>query len=180
MKTPDPWLDNTGAATKFPLAGDPVTGEGDLDSSPADRRMLINAGPFVLAVGDTQDIVTALIGGIGDTYLTSVTDVKNTDLVAQTLFDDLFSSVPAAPPAPVVSATPFEDQVLLDWSGSASVQATESSNISGYAFQGYNVYQLPSATSTVGEAVRVGTFDLNDGVQTIMGNVFIPEYGQTV
>jgi hypothetical protein len=180
LENPDPWLDNTGAATKFPLAGDPVTGEGDLDSSPADRRMLINAGPFVLAVGDTQDIVTALVGGIGDTYLTSVTDVKNTDLVAQTLFDDLFSSVPAAPPAPVVSATPFEDQVLLDWSGSASVQATESSNISGYAFQGYNVYQLPSATSTVGEAVRIGTFDLNDGVQTIMGNVFIPEYGQTV
>jgi len=180
LENPDPWLDNTGAATKFPLAGDPVAGTGHLDESPADRRMLINAGPFVLAVGDTQDIVTAVIGGIGDTYLTSVTDVKNTDLVAQTLFDDLFSSVPAAPPAPVVNATAFEDQVLLDWSGSASVQATESSNISGYAFQGYNVYQLPSPTSTASDAVRIGTFDLNDGIQKIMGNVFIPEYGQTV
>ena len=184
LDNPTPWTyvnaDGDTLPTKFPLSGDPVLGEGDLDSSPADRRMLINAGPFTLAVGDTQDIVAAVIGGIGDTYLTSVTDVKNTDLVAQTLFDDLFSSVPAAPPAPVVSATPFEDQVLLDWSGSVSVQATESSNISGYVFQGYNVYQLPSATSTVGEAVRIGTFDLNDGVQTIMGNVFIPEYGQTV
>ena len=60
------------------------------------------------------------------------------------------------------------------------MQATESSNISGYAFQGYNVYQLPSATATVDEAVRIGTYDLNDGVQTIMGNVFIPEYGTTV
>jgi hypothetical protein len=184
LDNPTPWTyvnaDGDTLPTKFPLSGDPVLGEGDLDSSPADRRMLINAGPFTLAVGDTQDIVAAVIGGIGDTYLTSVTDVKNTDLVAQTLFDDLFSSVPAAPPAPVVSATAFEDQVLLDWSGSASVQATESSNISGYVFQGYNVYQLPSATSTVGEAVRIGTFDLNDGIQTIMGNVFIPEYGQTV
>jgi hypothetical protein len=184
LDNPTPWTyvnaDGDTLPTKFPLSGDPVLGEGDLDSSPADRRMLINAGPFTLAVGDTQDIVAAVIGGIGDTYLTSVTDVKNTDLVAQTLFDDLFSSVPAAPPAPVVSATPFEDQVLLDWSGSVSVQATESSNISGYVFQGYNVYQLPSATSTVGEAVRIGTFDLNDGIQTIMGNVFIPQYGQTV
>jgi hypothetical protein len=107
LENPDPWLDNTGAATKFPLSGDPVAGTGHLDESPADRRMLINAGPFVLAVGDTQDIVTAVVGGIGDTYLTSVTDVKNTDLVAQTLFDDLFSSVPAAPPAPVVNATAF-------------------------------------------------------------------------
>ena len=180
LENPDPWLNSDGSATKFPLSGDPVAGTGELDSSPADRRMLINAGPFTLAVGDTQDIVTAVVGGIGDTYLTSVTDVKNTDLVAQTLFDDLFSSVPAAPPAPVVNATAFEDQVLLDWSGSSSVQATESSNISGYAFQGYNVYQLPSATATVDEAVRIGTYDLNDGVQTIMGNVFIPEYGTTV
>lgn len=180
LENPDPWTNADGTVTKFPLSGDPVAGTGELDSGPADRRMLINAGPFVLAVGDTQDIVTAVIGGIGDTYLTSVTDVKNTDLVAQTLFDDLFSSVPSAPPAPVVIATAFEEQVLLDWSGSVSVQATESSVVSGYAFQGYNVYQLPSATSTVGDAVRIGTFDLNDGVQTIMGNVFIPEYGQTV
>ena len=183
LDNPTAWIDSssgTEVVTKFPLAGDPVAGTGDLDAGPADRRMLINAGPFTLAVGDTQDIVTAVIGGIGDTYLTSVTDVKNTDLVAQTLFDDLFSSVPSAPPAPVVTATPFDDQVLLDWSGLEGVAATESSNISGYAFQGYNVYQLPSATATKSEAVRIGTFDVNDGVQTIYGNVFIPEYGTTV
>ena len=183
LDNPTPWWDlssGDSVETKFPLAGDPVTGTGDLDAGPADRRMLINAGPFTLAVGDTQDIVTAVIGGIGDTYLTSVTDVKNTDAVAQTLFDDLFSSVPSAPPAPVVIATPFDDQVLLDWSGLEGVAATESSNISGYAFQGYNVYQLPSATATKGEALLIGTFDLNDGVQTIYGNVFVPEYGTTV
>jgi hypothetical protein len=183
LDAPTAWIDSssgTAVTTKFPLAGDPVTGEGDLDANPADRRMLINAGPFTLAVGDTQDVVTAVIGGIGDSYLTSVTDVKNTDAVAQTLFDDLFQSVPSSPPAPVVDATPFEDQVLLDWSGLASVGATESSNISGYAFEGYNVYQLPSATATAGEAVRIGTYDLTNGVQTIMGNVFVPQYGTTV
>ena len=184
LDAPTPWtyIDANGDTlpTKYPLAGDPVAGTGDLDANPADRRMLINAGPFTLAVGDTQDVVTAVIGGIGDTYLTSVTDVKNTDAVAQTLFDDLFQSVPSSPPAPVVDVTPFEDEVLLDWSGSTSVSNTESSNISGYAFEGYNVYQLPSATATAGEAVRIGTFDLNNGVQTITGNVFIPEYGTTV
>ena len=109
LDAPTAWIDSssgTAVTTKFPLAGDPVTGEGDLDANPADRRMLINAGPFTLAVGDTQDVVTAVIGGIGDSYLTSVTDVKNTDAVAQTLFDDLFQSVPSSPPAPVVDATP--------------------------------------------------------------------------
>ncbi len=184
LENPTPWtyIDENGDTleTKFPFAGDPVTGEGDLDSGPADRRMLINAGPFTLAVGDTQDIVTAVIGGIGDTYLASVTDVKNTDAVAQTLFDDLFSSVPSAPPAPVVVATPFEDQVLLDWSDLAGVTASESSLKSGYAFQGYNVYQLPSATSTKNEAIRVATYDLVDGVQTIYGNVYLSTYGEKV
>ena len=183
LDNPTAWIDSSSGTpvdTKFPLAGDPVAGTGDLDANPADRRMLINAGPFTLKVGEPQDIVTAVIGGLGDTYLTSVTDVKNTDLVAQTLFDDLFSSVPSAPPAPVVVTTAFEDQVLLDWSGLGSVASTESSNISGYAFQGYNVYQLPSATATASEAVRIGTYDIADGVQTIYGNIFIPEYGTTV
>ena len=183
LDNPTAWIDSssgTSVNTKFPLAGDPVAGTGDLDANPADRRMLINAGPFTLAVGDTQDVVTAVIGGIGDSWLTSVTDVKNTDAVAQTLFDDLFQSVPSAPPAPVVVATPFEDQVLLDWSGLTSVSATESSDISGYAFEGYNVYQLPSASSTADEAIRIGTFDITNGVQTITGNVFLPEYGTTV
>ena len=183
LENPTAWIDSssgTSVNTLFPLAGDPVAGTGDLDANPADRRMLINSGPFTLAVGDTQDVVTAVIGGIGDSYLTSVTDVKNTDAVAQTLFDDLFQSVPSAPPAPVVDVTPFEDEVLLDWSGLESVSNTESSEISGYAFEGYNVYQLPSATATADEAVRIGTFDLNNGVQTITGNVFVPEYGTTV
>ena len=189
LDNPTAWIDSssgTSVNTKFPLAGDPLcngTGDctgNDVDANPADRRMLINAGPFTLAVGDTQDVVTAVIGGIGDSWLTSVTDVKNTDAVAQTLFDDLFQSVPSAPPAPVVVATPFEDQVLLDWSGLTSVSATESSDISGYAFEGYNVYQLPSASSTADEAIRIGTFDITNGVQTITGNVFLPEYGTTV
>ena len=184
LANPTPWTyvaDNGDTlTTKFPFAGDPVTGEGDLDSGPADRRMLINAGPFTLAVGDTQDIVTAVIGGIGSDYLASVSDVKNTDAVAQTLFDDLFSSVPSAPPAPVVVATPFEDQVLLDWSDLEGVTATESSEKSGYAFQGYNVYQLPNASASKSDAVRIATYDLTDGVQTIYGNVFLSEYGEAV
>jgi len=180
LENPTPYYDENSNETKFALAGDPVTGVGHLDSNPADRRMLINAGPFTLAVGDTQDIVTAVIGGIGDSYLSSITDVKNTDLVAQTLFDDLFSSVPSSPPAPIVEVTAFEDQVLLDWSNLEGVQATESSNKSGYAFQGYNVYQLPNASASKEDAYRVATFDLVDGVQTIYGNVFLPEYGEKV
>jgi hypothetical protein len=77
LDNPTPWLDDTGAATKFPLAGDPVAGTGDLDSNPADRRMLMNVGPFEIAVGDTQEILLSISGGIADDYLGSVTALKN-------------------------------------------------------------------------------------------------------
>ena len=76
LENPDPWLNSDGTSTKFPLSGDPVAGTGELDSSPADRRMLINAGPFTLAVGDTQDIVAAVIGGIGDSYFLQLQMLK--------------------------------------------------------------------------------------------------------
>ena len=183
LDNPTPWWDLTtgdSVMTKFPLSGDPVTGTGDLDAGPADRRMLINAGPFTLKVGDQQDVVTAVIGGIGDSYLSSVTAVKNTDAVAQTLFDDLFSSVPSAPSAPVVSVSGMEDQVILEWSDLSGVAATEGSISAGYAFQGYNVYQLPNATASKNDAYLIATYDLADGVTTIYGNVFVPEYGEKV
>ena len=60
---------------------------------------------FTLAAGDTQDVVEAVVGGLGDNQLSSITDMKFTDQVAQALFDDLFQSAPSAPSAPKVSVT---------------------------------------------------------------------------
>ena len=36
-------------------------------------------------------------------------------------------------------------------------------------FEGYNVYQLPSAEATLEQGVKLGTFDLENGVTTILG-----------
>ena len=181
LENPTPWLDENGLPTLFPFSGDPVAGTGHIDSNPADRRMLINSGPFVLAEGDTQDIVVALVGGLGSDNLTSITAMKNNDVIAQQLFDDLFQSVPSAPPPPVVKAVAMDDHVILDWGSTLeSVYATEQSDIVGYKFQGYNVYQLPSPTASKDEAVRIATYDLIDGVQTVYGNRFLAEYGEVV
>ena len=73
-----------GKPTRFPLSGDPVSGFGDVDGeednmSPGDRRTVINTGPFMMAPGDTQEVVIALIGGIdplGD-HLSAVSDMKS-------------------------------------------------------------------------------------------------------
>ncbi len=196
LNNPTPFLAGSGPTrgqpTKFPVAGDPVTGEGDIDAmgdnlAPADRRMALNSGPFTMENGDVQEIIVAVVGansgpvGVGDN-IKSVASLKNTDVVAQKLFDDLFQSVPKAPPAPNVRATAFENKVVLDWGWNANaVASTEANNaLTGYNFQGYNVYQLPSTSSSKDDATLIATFDIIDGVTTILGNRFLPEFGTNV
>jgi len=181
LDNPTAWLNDEGNPTKYPYAGDPVSVTGHLDSSPGDRRMLINAGPFTLAAGDTQDVVEAIIGGLGDSQLSSISDMKFTDVVAQALFDDLFQSVPSPPVAPQVSITTTEESVILNWGDNQdAIDATEDPAIAGYEFEGYNVWQLPTATSSLDAAVKIATYDLENGVTEILGNVFLPEYGTQV
>lgn len=181
LENPTPWLDADGNETKFPYRGDPVTGIGHLDSSPGDRRMLMNSGPFTLAEGDTQDIVVAVVGGMGDNNLSSITALRNNDVVAQALFDDLFASIPSSPPQPNVKVITMDKHIMLDWgSVSAEAKAIEQSAGAGYEFQGYNVWQLPNATAGIDQAVRIATFDKIDGITTIYGPKFLPEFGEVV
>ncbi len=72
---------STGEATKFPLDGDPVTGMGDIDGqgsnfAPSDRRMLLATGPFTLNPGEEQEMVVALMGGLGTSNISSVEVLK--------------------------------------------------------------------------------------------------------
>ncbi|MBO8152000.1 MAG: hypothetical protein H0Z30_05855 [Candidatus Marinimicrobia bacterium] len=189
IENPQPWYvgnDPNLGTTKFPLAGDPVTGEGDVDGTgknfpPGDRRMALCSGPFTFAPGDTQDIVVAIIGGLGDSRLSSVTDLKTTDLVAQKLYDEGFAGIPKAPSPPNVKAIPFENSIVLNWGfDEEAVKATEETEIAGYAFEGYNVYQLPSRSASKDEAVLIATFDKVNGVKKVYGKKFLPEFGEEV
>ncbi len=72
---------STGEATKFPLDGDPVAGTGDIDGQgsnfvPSDRRMLLATGPFTLNPGEEQEMVVALVGGLGTSNTSSVEVLK--------------------------------------------------------------------------------------------------------
>ena len=51
----------TGEVSKYVHTGDPVTGEGDLDIAPADRRWMQSTGPVVFAPGDSTEILAAMI-----------------------------------------------------------------------------------------------------------------------
>ncbi|MFQ5584253.1 MAG: FlgD immunoglobulin-like domain containing protein, partial [Calditrichia bacterium] len=51
-------------------------GAGPGNFSPSDRRMHLNSGPFVMAPGDTQEVIVAVYGGIGNDRLQSFANMK--------------------------------------------------------------------------------------------------------
>ncbi|MGE5314963.1 MAG: hypothetical protein ACM3Q4_09745 [Acidobacteriota bacterium] len=170
----------TGKKTTFTLSGDPVTGKGWVDgqiAAPGDRRMSLCSGPFTMAPGDTQEVVVAAIAAQSTNRLASVALLKYYDDLAQSAYDAFFQI--AQPPAqPAVTVSELDKEVVLDWSNPANFQITESQNDLGYKFEGYNVYQLPSAGFV--NPKLLATYDLTNGVYTIADQVFSEQYGTTV
>ncbi|MBM2845863.1 MAG: hypothetical protein HW407_1175, partial [Bacteroidetes bacterium] len=183
-------------ATKFWLDGDPVANTGRLDGAidaPGDRRLGVCAGPFTMAFGDTQEVVVGVVAGIGTDFLSSIAVMKNNDIAVQNAYNDLFD-LPKAPPAPIVNTDPvtgnispaLDKQLVLDWgSKQAAVRATEDFDRKGYKFEGYNVYQIASPSTSIplsGDKREVdgrtdvkllATFDKNgNAIRTIFDDVF--------
>jgi hypothetical protein len=150
----------TGQITKFIHAGDPVTRQGWLDSSPSDRRFLMSSGPFKLAVGDTQEVVGAKIIAPGVSPSKSVAALRFFDVFAQSAFDLGFEIFDA--PSPKVAVRRLDREILLTWL--EDHEAVESFTLGNYAFQGYRVYQGGSAS---GPFKPIATFDVVDNVQNI-------------
>ncbi len=98
------------------------------------------------------------------------------------MYNDLFTTVPKPPVSPNVKVVNYPEKVVLDWGYDLSAVAqTETKNpLTGYDFQGYNVYQLPSPSASIDLATRIATYDLVDTVDIIKGIRFLPQYGQEV
>ncbi len=177
--------------TKYWLSGDPVAGTGYLDGNidaPGDRRMVMASGPFQMkydytvspARTDTQEVVVALLGGSGSDVKSSISVLRFNDVSAQYAYDNLFE-LPKAPPAPKLQIGELDNQIVLNWGyDDAAVLATESDDSKGYKFEGYNVYQLPSATATINQGIRLATYDLVNEYTTIKDRVFDQASGQVL
>ncbi|MBL0173795.1 MAG: T9SS type A sorting domain-containing protein [Ignavibacteria bacterium] len=178
-----PFVDpTTQLQAKVCLAGDPITKTGWVDGilqSPGDRRFLMTAGPFTLAQGDEQEIVVATIVGRGSDRLSSLQVLKYYDRFAQLAFDNNFD-LPKAPPTPNLKISQQPGTIVLNWGDPKSALATEKFSDRGYTFQGYNVYQFPSKSSTISEAKRIATFDLVDNIATIFDEVIDDRSGAVV
>ncbi|MFZ1730801.1 MAG: T9SS type A sorting domain-containing protein [Bacteroidota bacterium] len=169
----------TGNEVTVCLAGDPVTGEGWIDgiiNSPSDRRFLMTAGPFTLAVGDVQEVVVSSIVAQGSDRLSSLKVLKFYDKFAQLAFDNNFD-LPKSPPPPVVNVSLLPKRIILNWGDPKQVDRIEKHNDRGFKFQGYNVYQFPTKSSTLADGIRLATYDVTDGVAVIFDEVFDNQSG---
>ncbi|MEL6821945.1 MAG: T9SS type A sorting domain-containing protein, partial [Calditrichota bacterium] len=89
-----------GMPTKFPLDGNPLDQSFDVDGlednlPPGDRKIILSSGVFKMAPGDTNEVIYAAIGGLGDTWLQSVADLKDKQLLAADLQNDRFRNIPS-------------------------------------------------------------------------------------
>lgn len=171
-----------GGFTTLPLSGDPNSGTGYIDGilyPPGDRRFGMASGPFTMAAGDTQEVVVAQIAARGSNYMSSVELLKSYDEAAQKAYDNFFK-LPSPPNPPKVSVTEMDNSIILNWGKDLkNAELTESQDDQGYKFQGYNIYQLPNAFN-FDEAQRIFTFDINDGVKTIVGEEVDPATSATI
>jgi hypothetical protein len=183
VTAPLPFLDPQGQPTKFVLAGDPVAGTGWVDGQtapPGDRRISLNTGPFKMAVGDTQAVVVAVLAGLGGDNKSSISVIKFNDRYAQDAFNNLFQ-LPKPPVSPKTVASEYDGEILLNWASDPdAVAATEGQDELGYKFEGYNVYQLPSAAASLSQARKVATYDLVNNITTILADQFDVESGQVL
>jgi len=142
--------------TKFPFAGNLLTRTGWLDvfsvgaypsySAQGERRFWVNSGPFSMALGDTQDVVIAVVAGIGEDSPHSVQAVKVQAIIAADLYSNL------------------KDYVDLEASGQPPGTNTQNSPTNYRLYQNHPnpfnpstrvMYDLP-----IGADVRIVVYDL--------------------
>jgi len=175
-----PFEDVNGNPTNFPLCGDPLAGDAEIDGNvlPAgDRRMEMITGPFKLAVGDTQEVVVAVVAGLGADRLSSVSVMKYNDISAQYAYDNFFE-LAKAPVQPLLKVTNLENKILLNWGWDGEAVAATEAEQKGYLFEGYNIYQLPTAASTKEDAKLLATYDVKNEITTILDAKFDATSGQ--
>ncbi len=100
--------------SRFASFGDPVTGTPPLDGSgdnvnesrrfPGDRRMLMGVGPFTLAAGDSQDVVTAF--AVGDQRGDRISNISDLRWVVENAYAAYVSGFLETDPTLAVTAEP--------------------------------------------------------------------------
>lgn len=170
----------------FAFRGNPLTEQGTCDVaginnpmgySSADVRQLLGIGPFVFKAGESKEIWAAVIGATGVDRLDAVANLWKADDMTQKFFDLGFPAL-SSPPAPNLTASAFEDKIVLTWQDNAESYEDHSGELlgisidSGYTadyikndFQGYRIYR--SLTGLEGSFSLLAQYDKVDGFGTV-------------
>ena len=181
-----PFYDHNGNPTLYTLSGDPITRIGWVDGGPpsfppGDRRITLNSGPFEFTPADTQEVVVAVIGGVGADRLSSFAVMRYNDRFAQNAYNVLFS-LPKPPEKVPAAMVELDREVVIEWgSNFAKIKELESDvQPGGYAFEGYHVYQLPRGDAPLSEGKRITTFDKANQIGLIFDDIFDPISNQVI
>ena len=148
------------------------------DIEAADRRFVMGTGPFTINPLDRQQIVFGIIWARGSSNFNSVQKLKQADVLAQAAYDINFE-LPGPPNGPIVTATPMNEEVILEWSNTAQSNnfletyvaedpfAPEDNNL--YQFEGYEVFQYSDESDQTGQSIAV--FDVPNGVTRVIDGV---------
>lgn len=150
-----------------------VDGRGTAQST-ADRRFIASTGPFTMGRGRDQEILFGMLTSFGADNLDSVRRLKADDAFIQGLVDSDFAA-PPRPDAPVVTATPRDGAVLVEWDNPPSSNnyregyavldpfTSENGTDQIYRFEGYRVLAFENAFDTKGRVIA--TFDLDNSIR---------------
>ncbi len=168
---------NGGQATDAPqffYSGDPAAGTGWLDGAEADKRFMVNTGPFQLAAGDTQDVVVAYVVGQGNSPTNSVDELKRIDRIAQTAYDANFF-LAGPPPAPKVVTRTFDNKIefVIDLEANGTINHdVRDKLLNRQVFEGIKIYQMDSPSTNEFEDGRenrklIAVYDLKNEYKDI-------------
>ena len=174
--------------TRFMFAGDPGRedsecqfwsqcnwDEAGADHPGTDGRFVMGTGPFTIKPGGSQQIAFGIVWARGKDNFDSVQKLKQADRLVQAAYDANFER-PVPPNAPLVTATPLDGEVILEWANAA-----ESNNFfesyagkdpfapmddNMYRFEGYEVFQYANEQDQVGQSIAV--YDVPNGVTRVI------------
>ncbi len=181
--------------------------ENTAGNTPADRRMLLSAGPFTLKPGALNVITTGVVWARASSggAQASVTKLRIVDDKAQALFDNCFK-VLDGPNAPDVTIQEMDKELILYLSNTdptsnnfnetyqefdplIALQDTGGNKVkvdTTYNFEGYKIYQLKKSTVTANDldnpdlARLIGQCDVKNGVSRIINYEFDQSLGAGV
>ncbi|HSP88395.1 MAG TPA: hypothetical protein VLN45_09700, partial [Ignavibacteriaceae bacterium] len=174
------------------FSGDPVTNVGWLCTVTKDVRQMSNTGPFTL-YKDTQEnrdagkviekeIVVAYVVGQGTDHLSSITEARKIDELAQGLFNSNFPSLPPPPPFAYEVKT-GSDFIDISWPTRSHLIYSASDSVldvnrweQGFYITAFRSNNKQQSIEGLSNAIEVARYTLDNQVNNVY--VVSPNGGQ--